>query len=50
MALTETNGLRASSKRNGFHWKEWLPLEGKSHQEEQLSLKGMASAKIDIFQ
>ena len=34
----------ASTRRNGFYWKEWPRLE------KMLPLKGMVSAKKNIFQ
>ena len=40
----------ASSKENGFHQKEWLPLKGMaSTKSNGFQLKGMASTKRNGF-
>ena len=39
----------ASSKRNGFHHKEWLPLKEVASAKKWLLLKGMASTRRHGF-
>ena len=41
----------ASTKRNGFNYKEWLQLQGMaSTKKEWFPLQGMASTKGNAFQ